>query len=689
MPNNLINETSPYLLQHAHNPVEWNPWGEEALARAREEDKPILLSIGYAACHWCHVMESESFENPDIAALMNQNFVCIKVDREERPDLDSIYMNAVQALTGSGGWPMTVFLTPDGKPFFGGTYYPPVDRGGMIGFPNLITRVAEAYKTRRGDILETTQQVISQIQTLSQTTPSQDPLGVDILHLAYVGLGRSFDYENGGFGGPPKFPPAMTLEFLLQYHHMTKEPMVLDMIEMTAEKMARGGVYDQIGGGFHRYSTDAHWLVPHFEKMLYDNALLSRMYLHTYQATERPWYRRIVEETLDYVLMEMTDPLGGFYSTQDADSEGEEGKFFVWTVEEITSVLGSEEGPLIAAYLGATDAGNFEGRNILNLPEGIESFAKEADVSVEQLVTAIQRAKTSLREAREERVHPARDEKILSAWNGLMIRSFAEAASVFNNDDYRQAAVRSASFVLDALRKDGRLLRTYRDGQAKLNGYLEDYAFMAHGLLALYEATFDHRWLEEARNLADQMLDLFWDEDQKVFYDTGKDHEALVVRPRDLFDNATPSGSSVATDVLLHLSVLTGDNDYSVKAATNLRSMQQTLSRVPQGMGYWLSALGFYVSIPKEIVIVGAGSSPDTQALKDVVFQGYIPHKVVVGSDPAMTVGTSVAMPLLEDRGMMDGRATAYVCQNYMCQLPVTDPDALAQQLQDQPPSPL
>ena len=689
MPNNLINETSPYLLQHAHNPVEWNPWGEEALARAREEDKPILLSIGYAACHWCHVMESESFENPDIAALMNQNFVCIKVDREERPDLDSIYMNAVQALTGSGGWPMTVFLTPDGKPFFGGTYYPPVDRGGMIGFPNLITRVAEAYKTRRGDILETTQQVISQIQTLSQTTPSQDPLGVDILHLAYVGLGRSFDYENGGFGGPPKFPPAMTLEFLLQYHHMTKEPMVLDMIEMTAEKMARGGVYDQIGGGFHRYSTDAHWLVPHFEKMLYDNALLSRMYLHTYQATERPWYRRIVEETLDYVLMEMTDPLGGFYSTQDADSEGEEGKFFVWTVEEITSVLGSEEGPLIAAYLGATDAGNFEGRNILNLPEGIESFAKEADVSVEQLVTAIQRAKTSLREAREERVHPARDEKILSAWNGLMIRSFAEAASVFNNDDYRQAAVRSASFVLDALRKDGRLLRTYRDGQAKLNGYLEDYAFMAHGLLALYEATFDHRWLEEARNLADQMLDLFWDEDQKVFYDTGKDHEALVVRPRDLFDNATPSGSSVATDVLLHLSVLTGDNDYSVKAATNLRSMQQTLSRVPQGMGYWLSALGFYVSIPKEIVIVGDGSSPDTQALKDVVFQGYIPHKVVVGSDPAMTVGTSVAMPLLEDRGMMEGRATAYVCQNYMCQLPVTDPDALAQQLQDQPPSPL
>ncbi len=689
MPNNLINETSPYLLQHAHNPVEWNPWGEEALARAREEDKPILLSIGYAACHWCHVMESESFENPDIAALMNQNFVCIKVDREERPDLDSIYMNAVQALTGSGGWPMTVFLTPDGKPFFGGTYYPPVDRGGMIGFPNLITRVAEAYKTRRGDILETTQQVISQIQTLSQTTPSQDPLGVDILHLAYVGLGRSFDYENGGFGGPPKFPPAMTLEFLLQYHHMTKEPMVLDMIEMTAEKMARGGVYDQIGGGFHRYSTDAHWLVPHFEKMLYDNALLSRMYLHTYQATERPWYRRIVEETLDYVLMEMTDPLGGFYSTQDADSEGEEGKFFVWTVEEITSVLGSEEGPLIAAYLGATDAGNFEGRNILNLPEGIESFAKEADVSVEQLVTAIQRAKTSLREAREERVHPARDEKILSAWNGLMIRSFAEAASVFNNDDYRQAAVRSASFVLDALRKDGRLLRTYRDGQAKLNGYLEDYAFMAHGLLALYEATFDHRWLEEARNLADQMLDLFWDEDQKVFYDTGKDHEALVVRPRDLFDNATPSGSSVATDVLLHLSVLTGDNDYSVKAATNLRSMQQTLSRVPQGMGYWLSALGFYVSIPKEIVIVGDGSSPDTQALKDVVFQGYIPHKVVVGSDPAMTVGTSVGMPLLEDRGMMDGRATAYVCQNYMCQLPVTDPDALAQQLQDQPPSPL
>ena len=679
MPNRLINETSPYLLQHANNPVDWYPWGEEALSRAREEDKPILLSIGYSACHWCHVMERESFEDSQIAALMNEHFVSIKVDREERPDLDNVYMNAVQALTGSGGWPMTMFLTPDGRPFYGGTYFPPDDRGGMPGFPRVLLGVSEAYHNRRGEVVKATQQLVSHLQHLAEVPRSTDPLTPDILHQAYQVLVQSFDYDNGGFGGAPKFPQPMVYEFVLRYYHLTKGERALELVESTLEKMATGGIYDHIGGGFHRYATDSYWLVPHFEKMLYDNALLSRLYLHAYQATGNPLYRRVVEETLDYVLREMTDPSGGFYSSQDADSEGEEGKFFLWTPDELEQVLGPEVASLVGGYFDVTEAGNFEGRNILNVPQSAEAYAAQVGVSREQLEEAVGQARPLLLRAREERVHPGRDEKVLSAWNGLMMRSFAEAALVLHREDYRRAAVANASFLLESLQEDGRLLRTNKDGRASLKGYLEDYAFAVHGLLAVYEATFDRRWLDEARSLADGMIGLFWDDGQEGFYDTGSDHEELVIRPRDLFDNATPCGGSVAVDVLLQLSVLTGEADYSRRAASSLRSMQQYLPKAPLGMGHWLCALDFYTTATKEVAIVGDPADPATQALLAVVYSRYLPNKVVAGKEPDGLEADEG--PLLHERGMVDGQPTAYVCQNYVCQLPVTDPEDLARQL--------
>ncbi len=681
MPNRLINETSPYLLQHAHNPVDWYAWGDEALRRAKEEDKPILLSIGYSACHWCHVMERESFENTEIAKIMNEHFVSIKVDREERPDLDSIYMSAVQALTGGGGWPMTVFLTPEGKPFYGGTYFPPVDSGGMPGFPKVLISMAEAYRNRRGDILQATQKLTAHLQHATEAQRSIDPLTPDITHEAYQVLAQQYDYQNGGFGSAPKFPQPMTYEFLLHYYHVTKSPRALEMVETTLAKMAYGGIYDQIAGGFHRYSTDAYWLVPHFEKMLYDNALLSQLYLHAFQATANPLYRRIVEEVLDYVLREMTDPSGGFYSTQDADSGEGEGEFFVWTEEQIVEVLGPEEGSLIAGYFGVTEAGNFEGENILSVPQSPESFAAETGLDLQELEQTIGRARTMLLEVRERRPHPARDDKLLSAWNGMMIRSFAEAASTLNREDYRRAAADCASFILQALRSDGRLLRTYKDGRASLKGYLEDYAFVADGLLALYEATFDPRWLEESRSLADGMIDLFWDEHSGALYDTGVDHETLVIRPRDVFDNAIPCGNSAAVNLLLRLSVLTGDSKYSHLAATVLRSVRQFLGRAPMGMGHWLCALDYYLSSPKEIAIVGDRSDTATQALLDQVYGSYLPNVVLAGIEPGLTGDGSPDIPLLEGRDMLGGRPTAYVCQNYVCQLPVTDPDALRAQL--------
>jgi len=684
MPNRLINETSPYLLQHANNPVDWYPWGEEALERARSEDKPILLSIGYSACHWCHVMERESFEDEIIAGMMNENFVSIKVDREERPDLDQVYMQAVQMLTGSGGWPMTVFLTPEGKPFYGGTYFPPTDRQGMPGFPRLITSIAEAYKTNKGEVDRVTQQLTTQMTQSNQIPKGTSILTVDILHQAYSTLATNFDYQNGGFGNAPKFPQPMGPEFLLRYYHHGYNPRALELVEITLEKMAYGGIYDQIGGGFHRYSTDAYWLVPHFEKMLYDNALLARLYLHTHLITGKPLYRRIVEETLDYVLREMTDSSGGFYSAQDADSEGVEGKFFVWTPDEIRAVLGDADSEVFSSYYGVTPNGNFEGENILNIRQDPEAFAEAHDLTQEQLDEIISRSSKALLDVREQRIHPMRDDKVLASWNGLMLRSFAEAAAALGRADYLEAAVKNAGFLVGTMKSQGRLLRTYRDGQAKLLGYLEDYSFVVDGLLALYEATFDIRWLDEAVTLADSMIELFWDEGIGGFYDTGSDHETLVVRPRDVFDNAQPCGGSVASDALLKLAVFTGNSDYNAKAAVPLRSLHQAMSQSPGGTGHWLNALDFYVSPPKEIAVIGPRNDPATQALLDTVFSRFLPNKVVMGTENPLSAGGiegTPDFPLLQDRIMVGGLPSAYVCENYTCQLPVTDPDALAEQL--------
>ena len=687
MPNQLINETSPYLLQHAHNPVEWYPWGEDALERSRSEDKPILLSIGYSACHWCHVMERESFENESIAGLMNENFINIKVDREERPDLDAIYMEAVQMLTGSGGWPMTVFLTPEGKPFYGGTYFPPVDRQNMPGFPRLLLGIAEAYNTNKGEIQRVTQQLTEQMGRGSQVPRGTAILTVDVLHRAYSTLATNFDYQNGGFGMAPKFPQPMTPEFLLRYHDHGYNPRALELVELTLEKMAYGGIYDQVGGGFHRYSTDAYWLVPHFEKMLYDNALLARLYLHAFQTTGKPLYRRITEETLDYVLREMTDSGGGFYSAQDADSEGEEGKFFVWTPEEIMDVLGEEDGRVFSGYFGVTPNGNFEGKNILNVPRDPEAFAAEHELDPEQLESIVARGRTKLLEVRERRVHPLLDDKVLASWNGLMLRSFAEAGAALGRADYLDAAVKNAGFLTTVMCPQGRLLRTYRNGEAKLLGYLEDYSCVADGLIALYEATLDLRWLENAVAMADSMIELFWDEATGGFYDTGSDHEALVIRPRDVFDNAQPCGGSVASDMLLKLAVFTGNDDYAAKAAVPLRSLHEHMARSPGGTGHWLSALDFYISAVKEVAVVGPSANAVTSELLDTVRRQFLPNKVLMGYDPSSLDSTGRAglnlgdYPLLEGRGMVNGQPTAYVCQNYVCQLPVTEPGPLLAQL--------
>ena len=684
MPNRLIDETSPYLLQHAHNPVEWYPWGEEALSRSRDEDKPILLSIGYSACHWCHVMERESFEDEAIASMMNANFVNIKVDREERPDLDAVYMEAVQMLTGSGGWPMTVFLTPEGKPFYGGTYFPPTDRMNMPGFPRLLLAVTEAYRTNRGEVERVTNQLTEQMGRSGQISQGSSLLSADILHEAYSRLAANFDYQNGGFGAAPKFPQPMTPEFLLRYYHHGHSPRALEMVEMTLEKMAYGGMYDQLGGGFHRYSTDAFWLVPHFEKMLYDNALLARLYLHAWQITGRDLYERITEEILDYVLREMTDPLGGFYSAQDADSEGVEGKFFVWSPDEIREVLGEGDGNMLGGFYGVTDAGNFEGANILNIPQGPEAFALEHGIGEEELAALIARDKPKLLDEREKRIHPFRDDKVISSWNGLMLRAFAEAGAALKRTDFLTAAEANARFLHQEMMMDGSLLRTFREGQAKIPGYLEDYACVADGYLALYEATFQQEWLDRSVVLANRMIDLFWDEGVGGFYDTGSEHEALVTRPRDVFDNAQPCGGSVASEVLLRLALITGDEDYNLKASQPLRALSRLMTQAPGGAAYWLGVLDFYVSLPKEIAIVGDPGSEDTGALLDAVHRRYLPNKVMVGAGgDGGNVGASGAyeMPLLADRGMVDGRATAYVCQNYVCQLPVTDAAALAEQL--------
>ncbi len=678
--NRLIHETSPYLLQHAHNPVDWYAWGEEAFAKAKSENKPVLLSIGYSACHWCHVMEHESFENEAIARLMNEHFVSIKVDREERPDLDQIYMNAVQMMTQHGGWPMTVFLTPEAVPFYGGTYFPPEDRHNMPGFPRVLLSVADAYREKPDEITRNAVTLLTELRRAQATPQPGGALSLNFLDAAYNAALRNYDSLNGGFGGAPKFPPAMTLEFLMRVFHRTADPEALRIVEYTSEKMARGGIYDQLGGGFHRYSTDAKWLVPHFEKMLYDNALLSRQYLHLYQINHEPWVRDIVEGTLDYVVREMTNAEGGFYSTQDADSEGHEGKFFVWTKQEIVAALGDEDERLFASYYNVSAAGNFEGKNILNVTASLEEVAGAAKVSVAQLEDVLARSISRLFALREGRIKPDRDEKILTAWNGLMLASFAEAGAIIGRDDYANVARRNARFVLRNLSRDGLLLRTFKDGQAKLNGYLEDYAFLIDGLLALFETTGEFEWFDAALDLTRKMIAEFWDEAEGGFFFTGSSHEELIVRSKDYYDNATPSGNSVAADVLLRLSVMTGDSDFSRRAVAIFRQMSAAMQRYPPAFGRALSAVDFHLSSPKEIVIIGDPTASSTKALKREVWKNFQPQKVVIQSSPADALGRQ-ELPLLQGRSLLNDEPTAFVCENYTCRQPVNQPEALAEQL--------
>jgi uncharacterized protein YyaL (SSP411 family) len=659
MTNRLANEASPYLLQHAENPVDWYPWGDEALQKARAEDKPIFLSIGYSACHWCHVMAHESFEDEQTAAILNGHFVNIKVDREERPDLDQIYMSAVQAMTGRGGWPMSVFLTPDTHPFFGGTYFPPTPRYGMPSFKEVLLALADAWKNRRQEIEEGGKSVVALVRQQSMHEAEDGTAHLpETLPSAFQNIRQGFDPVHGGWGNAPKFPQPMTLEFLLRYHVGTGDPDALRMVTKTLEAMARGGIYDQLGGGFHRYSVDDHWLVPHFEKMLYDNALLARVYLHTWQVTGNSFYRTITEGILDYVVREMTDPAGGFYSTQDADSEGEEGRFFIWTPDEIRAVLDDQASRFLAAY-GVSEGGNFEGRNILAL----EGDPEERDALVD--------ARRQLFEARQGRVRPGRDEKVLTSWNGLMLAAFAEAARALRRDDYRRVAEGNADFMLRELRADdGRLLHTWKGGVAKINAYLEDYTHLIEGLLELYQSTFDPRWYLTAHELAETIIEHF--SAPVGFFDTSDGHETLIVRPRELQDNAVPCGNAMAACVLSRLAGLAVEPRYAELVQAMLGQMQPLMAQYPLGFAQWLIALDYLLSHPREIAIVGDPEADDTRRLLDVC-SGYSPHQIVAMGSP----DAEESVPLLQNRGQVEGHAAAYVCVDYVCSLPVTDPGAL------------
>ena len=675
--NNLINETSPYLLQHAHNPVNWFAWGEEAFAKAKAEDKPVLISIGYSACHWCHVMEHESFEDEVTARIMNENFVNIKIDLEERPDLDKIYMTFVQLTIGNGGYPLNVFLTPDKLPFYGGTYFPPVNRYNMPSFQRVLESVADAYKNKREDLLHSANEVLGEIRRVGLAESSSESLNLEQLDSAFQSFVRTFDKVNGGFGGAPKFPPPMSLEFLLRYYKRTGNENALEMVKKTCDKMAHGGIYDQLGGGFHRYTVDAIWLTPHFEKMLYDNAQLARIYLHLFQVTKDEFYKRIAVETLAYVKREMTDANGGFYTAQDADSEGVEGKFFVWTPAEIEEILGDADAPVFNFFYDVSEDGNFEEKNILNVKNSLSETAEVLKISEEKLKEVLMRGREKLFATREKRIKPFRDEKVLTAWNGLMLATFAEASAILDDKDYLEIARRNADFILDNLQKDDYLLRSWKDGAAKLNAYLEDYANFADGLIELFQVSGEVKYLKEAKRLADVLITEFWDEDGGAFFFTANNHEELLVRNKDFYDNATPSGNSVAADVLLKLAHLVGDEKYEHFAVTVLRLVAPQIRRYPNAFGRVLSALEFYLNPTKEIVILGAKGNE----FEREVWGKYLPNKVVVLAENAEE--NAEFIPLLQGRKMIDGKATAYVCENFTCQKPTVSLSNLAEQLRN------
>jgi len=678
MPNRLAKETSPYLLQHADNPVDWYPWGSEALERAKSEDKPILLSIGYAACHWCHVMAHESFEDEDTARLMNEKFVNIKVDREERPDIDGIYMQAVQAMTGHGGWPMTMFLLPDGSPFFGGTYYPPDDRQGLPSFRRVLESVSDAYTKRRPQVAETAGQLKEIYETNRVRAASEGTLSPKVLETAYRSLLQKYDERNGGFGTAPKFPSTMALDFLLKYWKRTGTAHALEMVTNSFQKMARGGIYDQVGGGLARYSVDASWLVPHFEKMLYDNALFVRLGANLWQATKDEEVRRVTIETVEWVGREMTSPEGGFYSSLDADSEGYEGKFYVWTEDELDALLGADSR-VFKVYYGVARDGNFEGKNILFVRTDPAFAARRAGVDEETLNAVLVRARRILYDARAKRVWPGRDEKILASWNGLMLRGVATAARVFDRKDFRELAIRNAESLLATMVKNGRVMRSHKEGVTRISGFLEDQAAVALGFLAVYELTFDQRWVKSAEEIARAMIEWFWDDTVGAFFDTAKDAEQLIARPRDVTDNATPAGTSLAIELLFHLSELEQNTEFHRRAAFTLESLADTMTRYPTAFGHLLGCADMELNGAIEVALVGDIKSAPFKVLERVVAEQYVPALVLAGGAPT----ASSPVKLLNDRPLIDGKPTAYVCRAFTCDKPVTEPEALSGQLEN------
>ncbi len=691
MTNRLANEKSPYLLQHAQNPVNWYPWSDEAFSRAAEENRPIFLSIGYSTCHWCHVMARESFEDREVADLLNETFVCIKVDREERPDIDNIYMTVCTLMTGSGGWPLTVVMTPDRKPFFAGTYFPKHTRYGRIGMLEMIPRLKEIWRTRHEEVLQSTDKILAILQQQNKSTPGSD-LDEDILHKAFSELSGRYDSQHGGFSTAPKFPTPHTINFLLRYWKMSGSDRALDMVKHTLTAMRLGGIFDHVGFGFHRYSTDEKWLLPHFEKMLYDQALLAIAYLEAYQVSADPLYKQTAEEIFTYVLRHMQAPNGGFYSAEDADSEGVEGKFYVWSIDELQKNLSPEESDFIQNLYNLRAEGNFHdeasgrqtGANIFHLTKPLAAVAAESGQKPDDFMAYHEDIRSRLFNFREARIHPHKDDKILTDWNGLMIGALAMGARILHNDAYLQAAEKGARFILTTMRHDTELQHRYRDGEAAVDGMLCDYAYVVWGLLELYAANFDPDILGEAVHLNERMLQLFWDEKDGGLFLTPKDGESLLLRPKEIYDGAQPSGNSIALHNLLRLERLTANPDLGTKARCLVRAFSDDIRENPSGYTQFLAGLSFTLAPVTEVVIVGSAKAPDTREMMSVLQRQFSPHIVTLLKDPDNDPDKIVSLaPFTADHTSIDGKATAYVCRNYSCGAPATDAEKLASLLQN------
>ncbi|TLD41258.1 MAG: Thymidylate kinase [Candidatus Jettenia ecosi] len=680
-PNRLIHEKSPYLQQHAYNPVDWYAWGEEAFQKALRENKPVFLSIGYSTCHWCHVMEYESFEDEEVAKILNENFVSIKVDREERPDLDNIYMTVCQAMTGSGGWPLNLFLTPEKKPFFAGTYFPKTERYGNPGFIAILKKISDLWKTNKESVIASSEQITKVIQSAAISAPGE-MLTEETLQHAYTQLRDNFDSIYGGFGSAPKFPTPHNYTFLLRWWKRSNDPTALEIVEKTLERMGRGGIYDQLGGGFHRYSTDEYWLVPHFEKMLYDQALAAIAYTETYQATGKVFYADSVRGIFTYVLRDMTSPEGGFYSAEDADSEGVEGKFYVWTPDEIIKILGEKEGNIFCDYYDVSKEGNFEEKNILHVDKPVDTFSKMRGIKPSELEEVLRTAREKLFSLREKRIHPHKDDKILTSWNGLMIAALAKGAQALNEPKYTQAAMRAADFILNTLRqKDGTLLRRYRSGEASIPGYLDDYAYFVWGLIDLYEATFEVKYLKIALELNNHMIENFQDEKGGGFFFSGKKNEQLITQTKEIYDGATPSGNSVALSNILRLGRITGNTEFEKIAEQIIRTFGETIKQHPSGYTQFLCALDFVLGPTKEIVIAGEPGSDDTERILREIGKRFLPRKVLL-LHPSKDKSIENIAEFIKEQKIVDNKATAYICINYACNAPTNDIHKIIQLLE-------